>query len=195
MRKTILLLCLCLTACMRQDFYHLDTFNEHGILQAVVEIPAGTNLKIEYNKELKQFLPDQKEGKDRSINFIGYPGNYGFIPSTFSDPEKGGDGDALDVLVLSESLPTATVINIIPIAVLKLIDKGEQDYKIIAVPANRDERTIDTETYQSFATNFKGAKKIIELWFVNYDTDQLIIQGWGDEQEAISEIKKLIESK
>ena len=92
-----------------KDFQYLPTYTEQGI-NVVVEIPAGTNHKIEYDKENKEFVVDQKNGKDRIIDFLPYPGNYGFIPSTYMDPAIGGDGDALDVLVIGESVPTGTVI-------------------------------------------------------------------------------------
>ena len=84
------------------DFENLPTYTEQGI-NVVVEIPAGTNHKIEFDKKNKKFVVDQKNGKDRIIDFLPYPGNYGFIPSTYMDPAVGGDGDALDVLVIGES--------------------------------------------------------------------------------------------
>ena len=48
---------------------------------------------------------------DRIVNFLPYPANYGFIPSTFMDKKKGGDGDALDILLISEHMVTGTVVD------------------------------------------------------------------------------------
>src|SRR5690606_18639853 len=116
------------------DYDQLPLLSENGYYQAVIEIPSGTNKKYEYNVTTKTFEIDQKNGRDRIINFLSYPGNYGFIPSTLSDKTKGGDGDALDVLLLSEAHQIGDVVEIIPITMLKLLDQGEEDYKIIAVP-------------------------------------------------------------
>ena len=110
MKKALLLIFITAISCNRQtiDYSKLQAFSEQGNIQAVVEIPAGTNRKIEFDKEDHIFKTDQRNGKDRIINFLPYPGNYGFIPSTKSNVEKGGDGDALDVLILSERLETGT---------------------------------------------------------------------------------------
>ena len=119
-----------------------------------------------------------------------YIGNYGYIPSTLSNSSTGGDGDALDVLVLSESLPTGSVVEIIPIGVLKLIDDGERDYKIIAIPADEKLQIIKTSSFAEFEARFNEAKQIIELWFLNYNkTDTSEVEGWGNEMEALKEIK------
>ncbi|WBL21796.1 inorganic diphosphatase [Zunongwangia sp. HRR-M8] len=178
-------------SCKNKDYYNLSARNEDGYYQAVVEIPAGTNSKIEYNHEQQKFLPDQREGIDRLIEFLPYPGNYGFIPSTFSDPEKGGDGDALDVLILGESLQSGTIIPIKPIAILKLLDENEEDDKIIAVPALKKDQIFKAETYKDFLENYPEAKDIIELWFLSYDKDNSIqLKGWGSEKEAEQRIKK-----
>ena len=63
-------------------------------VQVVVEIPAGTNQKIEFDYKDGTFKVDQIDGKDRVIDFLPYPGNYGFVPGTLMDKERGGDGDA-----------------------------------------------------------------------------------------------------
>ena len=170
------------------DIYTLPAFTENGVLQAVIEIPAGTNAKIEYNPETAQFEVDQRNGEDRIIDFLSYPGNYGFIPST-----KGDDDDALDVLVISEHLPTASVIEVIPIGIFKLIDNGEFDYKVIAVPYEEKQQIIKATSYQQLATSYPEIKRIIESWFLSYDADDLAIsQGWGDEQEALQIIEKTL---
>lgn len=172
------------------DYYSLPPYSESNTLQAVIEIPSGTNHKFEYNKETNSFDIDQKNGKDRVIEYLPFLGNYGFIPSTLSDPDKGGDGDALDILVLSESLPTGTVTSVIPLGLLKLVDNGELDYKIIANISNEEQQVIKASNFEEFSTKYPNIKKIIELWFLNYNPDDpSVIEGWGDENEAISTIE------
>jgi inorganic pyrophosphatase len=184
-------LLVCAFSCNKKiDYYHIPSYSAANNLNAVIEIPAGTNKKFEYNKDTQSFEIDKKDGKDRVVQFLSYPGNYGYIPSTFSDPEKGGDGDALDVLVLSESVASGTILEIVPIAVLKLIDDGELDYKIIAVPLNENDRIIKATTFNEFTQKYPKVKTIIELWFLNYNKDDKAkIDGWGDEKEAKKEIK------
>lgn len=168
------------------------TFSENGSLHCVIEIPGGTNKKIEYTTETKTFEIDQRNGTDRMIPFLPYPANYGFIPSTLSDRSLGGDGDALDILLISEALPTGTIVEAIPIGMLKLLDNGEYDYKIICVPFDPKKRIITATTFKAFSEKYTHAKDIIASWFLHYDTggDALTSEGWGDEKEALEEIAK-----
>mgnify|MGYP005666351507 CR=1 FL=1 len=176
------------------DYSKISAKTESGkAVHVVVEIPAGTNHKIEYNYENGQFETDTIDGRPRVIDFLPYPGNYGFIPSTLMDETRGGDGDALDILVIGESQPTGTVIEAIPIATLRLLDQGELDTKIIAVPADEMQRVIKATDFQSFLIEYDAAKRIIENWFLRYKGWQVVeFQGWEDERYAWKEIEKWI---
>ena len=172
------------------NVYKAATFTETGV-QAVIEIPAGTNAKLEYNSTNAKIEVDQKDGKDRIIDFLPYPGNYGFIPHTLMDTAKGGDGDALDILVIASHLETGTLLNVIPIATLLLLDGGELDTKIIAVPADSTLRVMNALDFRQFAMKYHGAKEIIQMWFLNYKgLGEMELLGWRDERYAMSEIKK-----
>ena len=174
----------------KTDFQNLPTY-DGTFVNVVVEIPAGTNHKIEYDKTAKLFKNDTLEGKNRIIRFLPYPGNYGFIPSTFMDPARGGDGDALDILVIGESVPTGSVIKTIPVGVLLLRDRGELDSKIIAVPAETDLRVIDVTNFSNFQIEFDGAKRLIESWFLNYKgAGRMEMIAWRDDAYARREIEK-----
>ena len=180
----------------KKDIYDTSTFSDNNILQGVVEIPAGTNKKIECNTRSMQFEIDKKNGVDRIIDFLPYPGNYGFIPSTYSDPDKGGDGDALDVLIIAENIPTGAVVEILPIGVLKLIDNKELDYKIIAIPVRKELQVMNPKTFDDFNKRYPKAKEMIRMWFSNYDQkDSLYVEGWGNEKEAFAEINKSLYNK
>lgn len=173
------------------DYYHLPLLSSSDYYHVVIEIPAGTNKKIEFNKEKKAFEVNQKNGKDRVVKFLPYVGNYGFFPSTYSDLKLGGDGDALDVLVLSESISTGSVIEVTPIAMLKLIDDGQIDYKVIAIPLDDDKQIIKATSFVELSENYPDIMKIIELWFLNYNKDDIVkIDGWEDEIVAVKEINK-----
>ena len=92
---------------------------------AVIEIEKGSNKKHELDKETGLIM------LDRILSTAThYPANYGFIPRTYAE-----DNDPLDVLVLcSEAIEPLTLVRCYPIGVLSMLDGGEVDEKIIAVP-------------------------------------------------------------
>lgn len=147
----------------------MPLYSSNKFLNVVIEIPAGTNKKYEYNYNTEVFELDKINGKDRIVQYLPYLGNYCYILSTYSDPKEGGDGDALDVLVLSESVETGTVMEVIPVAILKLIDDGELDYKIIAVPANKSKQIVDVLSYNDLVLKYPEIISMIEFWFLNYN--------------------------
>ncbi|TXI78961.1 MAG: inorganic diphosphatase, partial [Flavobacteriales bacterium] len=102
-----------------------------GILNAVIEIPAGTVEKRQYDIDTNTFPIDLRNGQPRLIRFLPYPANYGFIPSTRMNKEEGGDGDALDVFVLCGAVPSGTVLEVEPIGIIELLDAGERDDKLV----------------------------------------------------------------
>jgi inorganic pyrophosphatase len=101
---------------------------------AVVEIPMGSKLKYEIDKATGLLK------LDRILKTtMVYPANYGFIPRTLS-----ADGDPLDVLVcMNEVLEPLCLVDCIPVAVIYMVDNGECDEKILAVP------TFKGSTYKS----------------------------------------------
>ena len=173
------------------DHLALPSFSAHGHLQGVVEIPAGTNTKFEYNKQLLRFQPDIRDGQLRRVNFLSYPLNYGFIPSTRMDKDRGGDGDPLDVLILAEHLPTGTVLEVQPIGLLLLRDLGELDHKVLAIPVDPALRIIRATDWTSFQRDYSAARHIIEQFFLYYDgIGTMLLLGWADEHAAVTEVKK-----
>lgn len=96
-------------------------------VNAVIEIPMGSIHKYEYDEKLHVFRLDRT-----LYSPVHYPGDYGFVPSTL-----GLDGDPLDVLVLVDapSFP-GCVIEVRPIGLLRMIDQGTHDAKILTVVEN-----------------------------------------------------------
>ena len=160
-------------------------------LNVIVEIPAGTNHKIEYHPGTGYVNDTLADGAQRIINFLPYPGNYGFVPSTLMDLSRGGDGDALDILVIGESLPTGTQVSVQPIATLLLRDRGEIDTKIIAVPADSSAQVYRADNFLDFSLGNDAAKRIIETWFLNYKGQGAVeLLRWEDEAYAWREVAK-----
>ncbi len=98
---------------------HKDTFT------AVIEIPKGSKIKYELDKETGLLRMDRI-----LYTSTHYPANYGFIPRTYAE-----DGDPLDVLLLcSETLVPLSLVECLPIGVIAMSDNGAADEKIICVP-------------------------------------------------------------
>ena len=191
----ILAIAQLLTSCSPEqsstDYGGLATYSADGHLQMVVEIPAGTNKKFEYDYESRTFPADIKNSYERVISFLPYPGNYGFVPSTMMELARGGDGDAIDVLLLSESLPTGTIIKVLPIGILELQDSGETDSKIIVVPFDKSLRVLKIKNFEELNTEFSDIKTLIRLWFLGYKRSNAVkFTAWGDEIKAKAEIDK-----
>ena len=92
---------------------------------AVIEIPKHSNCKYELDKHTGLLRLDRI-----LYTSTHYPQNYGFIPRTYAD-----DGDPLDVLVLcNQPIQPLTLVRVFPIGVMRMIDSGAIDDKIIAVP-------------------------------------------------------------
>ena len=143
-------------------------------VNAVIEIPRGQTNKYEYDKQLHVFRLDRN-----LYSPVHYPGDYGFIPSTLSD-----DGDPLDVLVLVDAPSfTSCLMTVRPIGVLKMVDQGREDEKILAVGTNnplfKDVREY-SELYPHLLLE-------IEHFFSVYkelEAKRTRIKGWEDADVA-----------
>ncbi|MDG9757719.1 inorganic diphosphatase [Pseudomonas sediminis] len=114
-------------------FHAAQAENAPNDVHMAVEIPAGSITKYEINDEGLVFV-------DRFQSMpVAYPANYGSLPRTL-----GGDNDPLDALVLTrEALHPGVLIKFRPVAVLRMIDGGEADEKIIGVPSSDVDPTYD----------------------------------------------------
>jgi inorganic pyrophosphatase len=105
---------------------------------AVIEISKGSRCKYELDKHTGLLRLDRV-----LYTSTHYPASYGFIPRTFAD-----DGDPLDVLVLcNEPIYPMTLVRVYPIGVMRMLDDGRIDDKIIAIsfsdPTYNHIRSID----------------------------------------------------
>ena len=92
---------------------------------SVIEISKGSRMKYELDKDTGYLMLDRV-----LYTATHYPANYGFIPKTLGD-----DHDPLDVLVLcSDNIRPMTLVRSYPIGVMKMLDCGMGDEKIIAMP-------------------------------------------------------------
>ena len=168
----------------------------HEWFNAVIEIPKGCKVKYELDK------PSGLLRVDRILySSVIYPANYGFLPRSYCD-----DGDPLDVLVLGyEAVQPLSLIQVRAIGVMRMLDEGKADDKIIGVhigdPAFNDYTDIDQipphwgKEIQRFFEDYKilekksvsveeieGSKAAIEVvreslqMYRDYENR---IRGWG----------------
>lgn len=98
--------------------------NAPSIVNGIIEIPKNTRAKYELDKESGMLLLDRV-----LFSSMYYPANYGFIPRTYCD-----DNDPLDILVLSQiTIVPMCIVSAKVIGVMRMMDDGEMDDKIIAV--------------------------------------------------------------
>lgn len=114
-------------------------------LHAIVEIARGSRAKYEVDK------PSGLLRLDRVLyGAMAYPVNYGFIPQTL-----GEDGDPLDILVLSQvDILPRTLVTARVIGIMRMIDQGEADDKIIAV-AEKDMAVADYQSLDDLPTHWR----------------------------------------
>ncbi|OBX78382.1 inorganic pyrophosphatase [Moraxella atlantae] len=153
-----------------------------GVINVVVEIPAGSCNKIEWNRKLGVLQLDRVEPK-----LFAKPTNYGFIPQTLDE-----DGDELDALIITQDpLPTGVVMEGKIIGVMKFVDDGEVDDKIVVVPA--DDRN-NGNAISTLADLPAQLIKQIEFHFNHYKdlkkAGTTKVEHWGDIEEAKQVIKE-----
>jgi inorganic pyrophosphatase len=129
---------------------------EKGELNVVIEIPTGSNHKIEWDRERACFMLDRVEPMA-----FAKPCNYGFIPQTLDE-----DGDELDVLMITDQpLTTGIWMKAKVLGIMKFVDGGEVDDKIICVP--EDDRN-NGDAYNTLEDLPAQTLKQIEYHFNHY---------------------------
>ncbi len=134
--------------------------NDCGTLNVIIEIPKGSRNKYEIDKKTGFIVLDRV-----LFSSVHYPCDYGYVPNTLCE-----DGDPLDVLVVGDDpLFPGTLVEARPLGVLGMIDGGDSDAKIIAVPTANPRykhiKTIDQlpphllEEIEEFFRSYKNLEK------------------------------------
>lgn len=154
----------------------------------IVEISKGSHNKYEIDKESGIIALDRA-----NYNAAPYPFDYAFAPQTLWD-----DGDALDVVLLSTyPINIGVMVEVRPIAIMNMIDSGESDAKIIAVPTSdkrfdhvHDLEDLNKHMLKEFTHFFETYK--------NLKTDNgkvthpVVIEGIENKSKAIEAINKSV---
>lgn len=150
------------------------------IIKVVVEIPKGSNNKYEYDEEIDEIK------LDRILHSpLFYPVDYGFIPKT-----KSLDGDHLDAMIVTQhSTFPGCIMEVRPIALLKMTDEQGIDDKILAVPTGHPyyEKVKKLEDLTEH-----HPKEIIHFFkeYKHLENKQVEVKGWRSREEALKIIKQ-----
>ncbi len=158
---------------------------ENYKINTVIEIPEGSMLKIEYNRDKGTFELDRVE----PAIFVK-PSNYGFIPGTLDD-----DGDELDTLLVTpEKIPTGVVVEAKILGILNFEDGGEMDHKVVCVPATNYDNGNMIESLDDLGEAWKSK---VEYHFNTYKDlkkrGTTKVLGYGNADDAIKVINECID--
>ena len=151
---------------------------------AVVECVKGERNKYEYEKDFSAIFLDRVLHSN-----VHYPGDYGFIPRTWYDDE-----DPLDVLVLvGDPTFSGCVISVRPVGLMKMNDSGEQDDKVIAVPAD-DPRFNHIKDIEDVPKQIQNEIDEFFKTYKNLEPGKTVqILGWEGKSAAIGAINRGME--
>lgn len=150
------------------------------VVPALVEIPQGSKVKYELDKETGLIRVDRI-----LYGAVHYPANYGFIPQTYYE-----DGDPLDILVLGqEPINPLSILNAKPIGLMTMVDHNEPDDKIIAVHYDDPQYSF----YQSVFELPEFLVNEVKKFFQDYkalENKQVTVGGFLGRDEALQAIEK-----
>ena len=155
---------------------------------AVTEIPAGGTIKYETDAKTGFIVADRFQSMP-----VAYPANYGSLTQSL-----GGDNDPLDVIFYTRApLQPGTLIKLRAIGVLKMIDGGEVDDKIVAVPASKIDPTYDDIKEISDLPRIEQQR--LEAFFRVYKQlpdgrKKVELNGFEDAAKARAEIKQAFDA-
>ena len=151
------------------------------LINVIVEIPKGSKNKYEIDKETGLIKLDRamKTSQD-------YPFDYGFVPQSLWE-----DGDALDVVLLTTyPLEVGILVEARPVAVMRMVDCGEGDDKVIAVPKS-DPRWDEVQDLSDINAH---TLKEIQHFFETYKSIEkgkvVLVKGFKGTKEALAAVKK-----
>lgn len=148
--------------------------NAPDVINVIIEIPKGSKNKYEIDKETGLITLDRAMHTSQD-----YPFDYGFMPQSHWE-----DGDPLDVVVLTTyPLAPGILVKVRPVAVLHMVDDGESDAKVIAVP----EKDPRFDAIKDLSDINPHTMKEIEHFFLTYkqlQKKEVRIDGVGDAASA-----------
>ena len=158
--------------------------NVPAVINCIVEIPKGRRNKFEVDKETGLLMLDRY-----LYASAHYPGDYGFIPQTHAE-----DGDPLDVIVMvNEPTFPGCLIEARPIGLFKMKDKGDNDYKVLAVP-NTDPIFAEYHDLWRVAPHYLREVEHFFSVYKELEGSEVETLGWDKVDAAHEEIVKCVKA-
>lgn len=152
------------------------------VVYTIVEIPKGSRNKYEYHKQAGIIKLDRV-----LYSSLYYPGDYGLIPRTHYD-----DGDPLDILIMiNEATFPGCIIEARPIGLFRMLDRGDPDDKILAVP-DKDPLYRDYHNIGDVPKHYLD--EVAHFFSVYKDLEGVRVEvvGWEGADEAKERIRHSI---
>ncbi len=167
------------------DISKIKVGNIPDKINAIIEIPYGSSVKYELDKESGAVFVDRV-----MASAVFYPANYGFIANTLAD-----DGDPVDILVLNEyPIQAGAVIPCRLIGVLVMEDESGMDEKLLALPTSKvDARYEDIKSLDDVPkATLAKIKNFFETYKILEKDKWVKVQDFKDTKAAVEILKKAI---
>jgi inorganic pyrophosphatase len=153
------------------------------LVPAIIEVPKGSKVKYELDKQSGLIMVDRI-----LFSSVHYPANYGFIPQTYC-----ADCDPLDILVLGqEAVAPLSIMRAKPIGVMKMVDQGQADDKIVAVHADDPEYSH----YQSIDDLPPHRLAEVKRFFEDYkalEKKSVVVEKFQNEKAAFDVVRTAVD--
>lgn len=145
-----------------------ENVNSPVTVNAIIEIPEGTNGKYELDEETGLLMLDRILATP-----VVFPINYGFLPRTI-----GLDNDPLDIMVISSiQIPSLTLVPVRVLGVMRMNDTGETDDKLIGVPEKDPAYTGYKELTDIPTATINKIKAFFETYKI-LDNKKVVVLGF-----------------
>jgi len=156
--------------------------NAPEIVTGIIEIPKNTRAKYELDKESGMLKLDRV-----LYSAMYYPANYGFIPQTYCD-----DNDPLDIVILSQiEIQPMCLVNAKVIGVMRMLDGGEMDDKIIAV-ADNDMSVNHINSIDELPRHFFRELKNFFEDYKKLEHKEVVVEDFQNKETALEIVKQSI---
>lgn len=169
---------------MKTNPWHDVTFGDNApeIVNGIIEIPKGNRAKYELDKDSGMLKLDRV-----LFSSVYYPANYGFIPRTYCD-----DNDPLDILVICQiDIVPMCIVSAKVIGVMRMVDGGEADDKIIAV-AQGDPSVNHINDIAELPQHFISELKSFFEDYKKLEHKEVVVEEFQNRETACKIVEKAI---
>ncbi|MBI1833934.1 MAG: inorganic diphosphatase [Candidatus Andersenbacteria bacterium] len=155
-------------------------FGTFDVFNVVIEIPDGSRNKYEYDEAQDKIILDFVFSET-----FRWPYNYGYVPQT-----RGGDGDALDAVVFSNSaIESGTVVPVRAVGMIELLDRGEVDNKLLTIPA-ADQTQAAFHDLPDLPAEYRERLEQLFIDLAREKQKKIEVLGFRNKERALKELKQ-----